>query len=107
MASQHQFLPGDSTLKSAFQLAIKIDKPIYTDYWEGSCQRKNAGEVNSVFIGIQSNDNTLPKRLIMPDMSAYTSDIVKMYGSGEDIIIETDNSLYIVSKLIEKKMERR
>jgi hypothetical protein len=97
-------LPNDLTLHNAFQLSLSLDKPICSDYWEGSYQSKFNKE-NTVFIGVVKD--TTQKRLIMPDSNAYTSDITKMYKSGDDIIIETENSLYVVSNAIKKKEERR
>lgn len=107
MSSSNVQLPNELTVKNAFKMALEKDKPIYSDYWEGSLLRKTAGVENTVFLGVQSLDNTLPKRLIIPSLNAYTSDISKMFKVADDIIVETDNSIYIVSSLIEKRLEKR
>jgi hypothetical protein len=107
MSNPLPILPSDETLRNAYQLSLNLDKPVYSDYWQGSYQTKFKKE-NTVFIGAADNaDSSQLRRLIMPDSNAYTSEIIKLYKSSEEIIVETENSLYIVSGHIKKKAERR
>lgn len=81
-------LPGDTTLKNASKLSIQEDKPIMLDYWMESCD-----ESASVMIGVKTND----EKLLVRSSEEFTSPIGKIYKVGEDYIIMTENSIYIVS----------
>lgn len=81
-------LPGDTTLKNASKLSIQEDKPIMLDYWMDSCN-----ESTSVMIGVKTND----EKLLVRSSEEFTSPISKIYKVGDDYIIMTENSIYIVS----------
>lgn len=81
-------LPGDTTLKNASKLSIQEDKPIMLDYWMDSCD-----ESTSVMIGVKTND----EKLLVRSSEEFTSPISKIYKVGDDYIIMTENSIYIVS----------
>ena len=84
-------LPGDPTLKNASKLSIQEDKPIMLDYWMDSCD-----ESTSVMIGVKTND----EKLLVRSSEEFTSPISKIYKVGDDYIIMTENSIYIVSSKI-------
>lgn len=84
-------LPGDTTLKNASKLGIQEDKPIMLDYWMDSCD-----ESTSVMIGVKTND----EKLLVRSSEEFTSPISKIYKVGDDYIIMTENSIYIVSSKI-------
>jgi hypothetical protein len=84
-------LPGDTTLKNASKLSIQEDKPIMLDYWMDSCD-----ESTSVMIGVKTND----EKLLVRSSEEFTSPISKIYKVGDDYIIMTENSIYIVSSKI-------
>lgn len=84
-------LPGDTTLKNASKLSIQEDKPIMLDYWMDSCD-----ESTSVMIGVKTND----EKLLVRSSEEFTSPISKIYKVGEDYIIMTENSIYVVSSKI-------
>ena len=79
-------LPNEITLKHATKLAIVEDKPIMMDYWSFSLDKK-------ALIGVKDNG----EKLLVKDESEYTSTISKFYKSGQDYIIITENSIYLVS----------
>lgn len=84
-------LPGDTTLKNAIKLSIQEDKPVMMDYWMDSCD-----ESASVMIGVKTNE----EKLLVRSSEEFTSPISKIYKVGEDYIIMTENSIYIVSSEI-------
>jgi hypothetical protein len=79
-------LPSDITLKHAAKLSIVDDKPIMLDYWSSSLDKK-------ALIGVRDNN----EKLLVKSEDEYTSTIVKFYKSGEEYIIITENSIYIVA----------
>ena len=85
-------LPGDSTLQHASKLAIVEDKPIMLDYWTSSLDKK-------ALIGVRENG----EKLLVKSEDEYTSPISKFYKSGNDYIIITENSIYLVSADIPNK----
>lgn len=78
-------LPSAGVLLRAAQLSIEKDTPIYLDYYTDSVEKKCC-------IGVQ--DAT--KFLVKSD-SEYTSTIQGVFKCESFYIIETENSLYIVS----------
>jgi hypothetical protein len=85
-------LPCELVLKHVSKLSLEKDKPIMLDYWALSCTK-------SVVIGVRSND----EKLLVKNEDEYTSPISKVYKVGEQYIVETENSLYVVSSEIPTK----
>jgi len=79
-------LPNDMTLKHATKLGITEDKPVMMDYWLPSLSKK-------ALIGVKSTG----EKLLVKSEEEYTSTVAKFYKSGEDYIIVTENSIYLVS----------
>jgi hypothetical protein len=90
---QEEFkLPDVTTMKHASKLAIVEDKPIMMDYWKQSLDK-------SVLIGVKDNQ----EKLLVKSVDEYTSPIVKIYKTGCEYIIATENSIYIVDVNIPTK----
>ena len=87
-------LPENATLIHAAKLAIVEDKPILLDYWTDSLDKK-------VVIGVREGPDS--EKLLVKSSDEYTSPISKIYGSGKEFIIVTENSIYIVDKAIPTK----
>ena len=85
-------LPTASTFQNAAKIAIEEDRPILLDYWRGSLEK-------SVLIGVRENN----EKMLVKNPEEYTSPIQKIYKIGEEYIISTENSLYIVSACIPTK----
>jgi hypothetical protein len=93
MATESQYSPPSATcLQHASKLAIVDDKPIMLDYWTDSLEQK-------VLIGVRENG----EKLLVKNEDEYTSPIAKIYKVEENFIILTENSLYIVSAVIQTK----
>lgn len=89
-------LPSSETLAFAVKLSISEDKPIMMDYWTCSIDK-------SVLIGHKTDgtgDKKNTERMLVRNEEEYTSPISKIYKQGEDMIIITENSIYIVDAKI-------
>lgn len=82
-------LPTDTTFQNAFRLAITEDKPLMMDYWVDSLDGK-------ALIGVRENN----EKMLVKSAEEYTSPIAKLYRSGTEYIIMTENSIYLVSSTI-------
>lgn len=88
-------IPSTQTLQHAVKISLAEDRPILLDYF-------NASNNDSCFIGVREND----EKLLVKNEDEYTSPISKIYSVGEEYIITTENSLYIVySKISNKRIE--
>ena len=85
-------LPDVKTLQHASKLAIVDDKPIMLDYWNDSLEK-------TVLIGVKENQ----EKLLVKSEEEYTSPIVKIYKTGSEYIIATENSIYLVDVEIPTK----
>ena len=91
--STNEVLPATATLLQAAKLAINEDRAIMLDYF-----RQTAN--GTAFLG---EDPETKERILIKSKDEFTSLIKKLYKSGDDFIILTENSLYIVSGKIQKK----
>ena len=85
-------LPSTDTLAQVAKLAIVEDRPILLDYWTGSCD-------GDVIIGVRGSG----EKLLVKSEDEYTSPIASIYQVGEEYIVVTENSIYLVSAKIAKK----
>jgi len=84
-------LPSDKSLKHASRIAITQDRPIMLDYW--SSTGKNC------IVGIRENG----EKLLIKNKEEYTSPITKIFSVGTELLVLTENSLYIVSSKVDTK----
>ena len=84
--------PCDLVLKHVTKIAIVNDKPVMFDYWTKSMDKE-------VLIGVRESG----EKLLVKNEEEYTSPIAKIYKVEGDYIIETENSLYLVSADISTK----
>ena len=90
--SSNYTLPSNNTLQHATKLAVVDDKPIMLDYWTPSLDQK-------ALIGVKESG----EKLLVKSEDEYTSTIAKLYKSGDEYIVVTENSLYIVSNKIQSR----
>lgn len=93
-------LPSDKVRTHAFKLAMDRDKPIQLDYYRET-------RVGTAFLG---EDKETKEKILVKNPEEYTSPVTKMFKVAEtadptkfDYIIETENSIYVVSGNIKKK----
>lgn len=85
--------PSDKALAHAARFCIQQDKAMMLDYFLESLTDK-------AFVG--ENVHTKEKNLVK-SAEEYTSPIREMYKVGDDCIMITENSVYVVSANIKKK----
>lgn len=85
--------PSSATLLQAAKIALEKDCPIMLDYY-----RQTAG--GTAFLG---EDPESKERVLVKSKDEFTSLIKKLYKVGDDFIILTENSLYVVSGKIQKR----
>ena len=93
VAATTEILPAHTTLLQAAKLAIEQDRAIMLDYYR---QTANA----TAFLG---EDPETKERILVKSKDEFTSLIKKLYKVGDDFIILTENSLYVVSGKIQKR----
>lgn len=91
MSTEPYRLPASITLEHAVRLSMVEDKPILMDYWTFSIDK-------TVLIGVDGKEKYLVK-----SENEYTSPISKLYKVGNEYIIATENSIYIVDVNIPTK----
>ena len=82
-------------MQHAVKLAVVEDRPILMDYWLSSV----GPDSDKPFIGVKENK----EKLLVKNDEEYTSPIAKIFKSGQEYIIMTENSIYIVSSGISNK----
>jgi|UniRef100_A0A6C0IMS2 hypothetical protein len=85
-------LPTQTTLYHAAKIAVVEDKPIMMDYWTHSIDK-------TVSIGVKDNN----EKLLVKSDEEYTSPVTKIFKIGEEYIIQTENSIYLVDIKIPTK----
>ena len=93
MATEEQNLPTAKVLQHASKLSIAQDKPIMLDYWADS------HTLGKVMIGVRGNE----EKILLRSEEEYTSPISKLYKVGEEFILITENSIYLVSAKIQSR----
>lgn len=92
-AATTEILPSSNTLLQAAKLAIEHDRQIMLDYF-----RQTAN--GTAFLG---EDQDTKERILVKSKEEFTSLIKKLYKSGDEFIIMTENSIYIVSGKIQRR----
>lgn len=93
IAGASDILPNPTCLVQASRLAIQQDKPIQLDYFHASATAK-------AFLG---EDPDTKEKVLVKSKEEFTSLVQKLYKVGDDYIILTENSLYIISGKIQKR----
>jgi hypothetical protein len=91
-ASANYRVPEGVTFTNVCKISITEDKPIMMDYWLASIEKK-------ALIGVRENN----EKLLVKSEEEYTSPIQKIFRAGNEYIIMTENSLYIVDNKIPTK----
>lgn len=92
-AAPQTVLPSDKVLLHAAKIALESDKPILLDYYAET-------RVGTAFLGQDKETN---ERILVKSPEEYTSPIRGLFKVKDDIIVVTENSIYIVSGAIKKK----
>jgi hypothetical protein len=92
-AAATQPIPSPAALMHAARIAIDNDIPIQLDYYADSLTGK-------AFMG---EDTATKVRFLMKDLDEYTTIIKKASKVGDDFLIQTKHTLYIVSVKMQLK----
>ena len=87
-------IPNEKTLVNAAKIALKYDKPILLDYWTDSF-------TNNALIGVKQTEEQ--EKILIKSEEEYTSPISKIFKTGDEYLVITENSIYIVSNKIPMK----
>lgn len=93
MSTPTEIVPSAAVLFQAAKLALKDDKPIQLDYYVDTFN-------GSAFMG---EDTDTKEKMLVKSNEEFTSLIKNVYKVGEDYIVVTENSIYIVSGKIQKR----
>jgi hypothetical protein len=85
-------LPSTKVMTHACKLACSDDKPIMMDYWLDSQTAK-------AIIGVREEGD----KMLVRSEQEYTSPISKIFKVTDELIVVTENSIYIVSAKIPTK----
>lgn len=85
--------PSVQLLVQAAKLAIQHDMPIQLDYYVDTHEGK-------AFMG---EDQETKEKMLVKSSDEFTSFIKKVYKVGEEYIIMTENSVYLVSGRVQKR----
>lgn len=92
-AAPATLIPSATILQQAAKLAIEQDRAILLDYYEQTAN-------GTAFLG---EDPETKERILVKSKEEFTSLIKKLYKVGDDFIILTENSIYLVSGKIQKR----
>jgi hypothetical protein len=85
--------PSERCLIHAAKISLKEDRPIMLDYYTESVTKK-------AFLG---NNTATNEKMLIKSPEEYTSNIQKILKVGDDLIVLTENSIYLVSAKIETR----
>lgn len=88
-----EIVPSAQLLIQAAKLGMKDDKPIQLDYYLDT-------HTGKAFMG---EDQETKEKMLVKSNEEFTSLIQKVYKVGEEYIVITENSIYLVSGKIQKR----
>ena len=91
-SEQSYSMPSSQCLQHCCKIGIAEDKPVMFDYYTDSLEGK-------ALIGVKDSG----EKLLVKSEDEYTSPIVKIYKTGNEYIIATENSIYLVDVNIPTK----
>ena len=94
MSTPSDVSPSVQLLVQAAKLAMQQDKPIQLDYFVDT-------HTGKAFMG---EDKETKEKMLVKSNEEFTSLIQKVYKVGEEYIIVTENSLYLASGKIQKRL---
>ena len=78
-------LPSGKTLEQAAKLSIKVSKPICFSFYIDSCK----GNISIV--------NSEGDKIVYKNTEEHTSPINNTYKVGNEYLVVTDNTIYVIS----------
>ena len=91
--SAASLLPSTQCMMQVAKMAIEQDRAIMMDYFQQTAQ-------GTAYLG---EDPQTKERVLIKNKEEFTSLISNMYKTGDEYIVRTENSLYVVSGKIQKR----
>ena len=85
--------PSTAGLEYASKLAIREDKPVLFDYWTDSVS-------GNILVGVRSENE---EKLLVKNAEEYTSPIKDIYRAGTDLVVVTENSIYLIADNVQTR----
>jgi len=86
-------LPSAQVLLQAAKLAQQLDRPIQLDYFADTFSGK----------AVIGEDQDTKDKLLVKSNDEYTSLVQKIYKVGDDYLVLTENSIYVISGKVQKR----
>jgi hypothetical protein len=86
-------LPSAQVLLQAAKLAQQLDRPIQMDYFADTFSGK----------AVIGEDQDTKDKLLVKSNDEYTSLVQKIYKVGDDYLVLTENSIYVISGKVQKR----
>jgi len=96
-------MPSQATFNNLFKKAIMDDKPILFDYWISSLDKTVSIGVRQIpgSEGGGSKETAVKtEKILVRSEEEYTSPIQNIFKSGNEFVIVTENSIYVVDSNI-------
>ena len=93
LSSQSDTKPSQEGLAYAASLAIREDKPLMFDYWTLSTEGK-------IIVGVRSENS---EKLLIKNEEEYTSPIKQIYRAGSELVVITENSIYLIADKVQTR----
>jgi len=87
--------PSPAALVQAAKLAMAQDNPIRLDYYAETA-------AGTAFLG---EDGETKEQMLVKSTEEFTSLVQNKYKVGEDYLVLTENSIYIVTKLQKRRIQ--
>jgi hypothetical protein len=85
-------LPSQKLAMHAFKNSISTEKPILMDFWMDS-------HLGKISICVTEDGN----KILLKDKDHYTSTISSMSKTGNELMIITENSIYLISSNVKTR----
>ena len=86
-------MPSAQALLQSAKLAQQLDRPIQLDYFADTFSGK----------AVIGEDQDTKDKLLVKSNDEYTSIVQKIYKVGDDYLVLTENSIYIISGKVQKR----
>lgn len=101
--SKETKMPGPATFANLFKKSIMDDKPILFDYWVSSLDKTVSIGVRQIQGGGAAGTPATTEKILVRSEEEYTSPIQNIFRSGDEFVVVTENSIYVVDSGIPVK----
>lgn len=95
-------MPSQATFVNLFKKAVMDDKPILFDYWVSSLDKTVSIGVRQIPSSV-AGASPVTEKILVRSEEEYTSPIQNIFKSGNEFVVVTENSIYVVDSGIPVK----